>query len=158
MKKILVWSAVAALLIVAMTTIKVRKVHAQVTSIILDWTAPNDLPLNVAASKYEIRYSTTKPDTTGQTAWLAAGGLDTNVPAGLATWWSNATIVTAIPVPKAPGTAESFAVPGSFTAGRTYYFELRTCDLFNNCSRSNITAKSLPDSLAPAAILDLRAR
>jgi len=148
--------AALAIVFVGLTTVKIRKVHAQVTSITLLWTAPGDDGNVGTATSYEIRWSATRPDTTGMTAWLSAGGQDATTPPGLATWWSGATKVAG-PSPHVAGTPESFAVPGPFTSGGTYWFELRTCDEAGNCSRSNLTAKFLPDSIAPRAIIDLRA-
>jgi len=120
-------------------------VHAQVPSITLDWTAPGDDGNVGTASTYEMRWSTSKPDTTT----LAA----------MENWWSTATAVSAMPAPLPSGTTQSKTVPGPFVTGTTYYFVIKACDEVANCSAySNVASKFVPDTLPPSRIIDLRPR
>ena len=119
--------------------------HAQVASITLDWTAPGDDGNVGTASSYEMRWSTSLPDTANAAAMNA--------------WWTAATPVAAMPTPTLAGSSQSKVVPGPFTTGATYYFVMRACDEVPNCSAfSNVASKFLPDSTPPARIIDLRVR
>lgn len=118
---------------------------AQVPSITLDWTAPGDDGNVGTATTYQMKWSTTRPDTTSQTA--------------MDTWWAAATNVTGLPAPHVAGTAESFTVAGPFATGQTYYFVMKACDEVPNCSGySNVASKFIPDTVPPAKVLDLRVR
>lgn len=138
-RRILAFAAVAALLATAAGTL-----HAQTsgTTVTLLWTAPGDDGTTGRATRYDIRYSVN-----------TISGTDT------LTWWNGATAVpTAGKVPALPGTADSMAVTG-LTAGTRYYAIIRTGDEVPNWSRySNVAVIDLRDIIAPARIVDLRAR
>ena len=120
-------------------------VHAQVATIALEWTSPGDDGNVGTATTYQMRWSTTKPDTT------SAAAMDS--------WWNAASVVTGLPAPLIAGSTQSYAVPGPFTTGATYYFAMKACDEVPNCSTySNVASKFLPDTLPPARIIDLIAR
>jgi len=122
-------------------------VHAQVPSITLDWTAPGDDGDVGTATTYEMRWATSRPDTTSGAAFT--------------TWWNAATLVSNMPAPRVAGTAESVVVApvGGFSSGRAYYFVLRsTDDVGNVAGFSNVAWKVVPDAVPPAPIIDLRVR
>lgn len=75
------------------------------TSAVLTWTAPNDLPSGGVAS-YDIRYRT---------------NLLTSIN------WASATQVTGEPSPGSPGTSESYTLVG-LVEGTTYYVGIRSQD------------------------------
>jgi hypothetical protein len=143
---------IVALGVVAIVLLWPLRAPAQVTSITLDWTAPGDDGNVGTATSYEMRWSTTRPDTTG----LAAAG-----PAGtpaVNSWWSSATVVGTMPAPLVAGTTQTKIVTGTF-APNTYYFLLKACDEVPNCSGySNLAAKVILDAVPPARILDLIVR
>lgn len=119
----------------------------QVANVILTWTAPGDDGNIGTAAKYDVRYSTTKPDTTTQTAKDA--------------WWAAATVTTNPPTPLVAGSAQTMTVTpaGGFVVGQTYYFVIRTRDESGNWSDwSNVAWKAVTDVVPPAACNDLRAR
>lgn len=124
------------------------RAQAQVPSITLDWTAPADDDADASsgpATSYQMRWSSTRPDTTSQAA--------------MDSWWATATAVASLPTPAVLGTAQSVTVPGPFPSGRTYYFVMKACDEVPNCSvYSNVAAKVVPDTLPPSRIVDLRVR
>jgi phosphodiesterase/alkaline phosphatase D-like protein len=100
----------------------------------LGWTAVGDDSLTGTATKYDIRYSTS-PITAAS--------------------WSNASQVTGEPAPAAPGTAQSFTVTG-LSRQVTYYFAIKVEDEAGNVSAlSNVPSATTPDTMAPAAIVDL---
>ena len=137
----------ALLVLVALLFLPLKPVHAQVASITLDWTATGDDGNVGTAASYDMRYGTTRPDTTSASA--------------KATWWAAATQVAGMPAPAISGTAQSKAVSpvGGFLTGRTYYFVLVATDDAGNVSAwSNVASKFLPDSIPPAPIIDLRVR
>ena len=120
-------------------------VHSQVASLTLTWHASGDDSLTGTATSYDLRYSSTRPDTTSAAAKVS--------------WWAAATVASGLPTPGPSGTAQSVAVapPGGFLTGRSYYFVLRsTDDAGNQSDWSNVALKSLPDTIPPAPILDLR--
>jgi len=137
--------AVAALVVLAILfVLPIRPVHSQVPSYTLQWTAPGDDGNVGTATSYEMRWSTTQPDTTSSTAMNA--------------WWAAATAVPNMPTPLIAGTQQSVDVmiPGGFMSGKTYYFVIRTSDEVPNVSGySNVAAKFTPDTLPPAPIFDL---
>jgi hypothetical protein len=136
----------AALVVILLATVPVQ-LHAQVASIRLTWTAPGDDSLSGTATSYDVRYSSARPDTASATA--------------KASWWASASQASGEPAPLAPGSLQSFDVAptGGFLTGRVYWFVIRTTDDAGNQSGwSNVASKSLPDSIAPAPILDLRAQ
>ena len=144
LKKILLGLAAVAALFLVLFIMPVP-VHSQVASITLDWTAPGDDGASGTASTYEMRWSSTKPDTT--------------TTAAMNSWWAGATQATGMPAPLLAGTAQSKIVAGPFTTGATYYFVMRASDEVPNWSAySNVAIKFLPDSLAPSRVIDLRTR
>lgn len=119
--------------------------HSQVASIALSWTAPGDDGNVGTASRYDLRWSITRPDTTSTAAKDA--------------WWAAATAVAGVPTPLIAGSAQSVVVSpaGGFTTGRTYYFVIRSADEVPNWSAwSNVAVKGIPDTTPPAPIIDLR--
>lgn len=148
LKSIIPWAVsifIILLIIVLLLPIIPGKSIAQVPSITLDWIAPGDDGMIGTASTYEMRWSTTAPDTTSQTT--------------MGTWWAAATIITGLPTPNISGTAETFTVPGPFASSQTYYFVMKACDEVPNCSvYSNVAWKFVPDTLPPSRIIDLRIR
>lgn len=136
---------VALVLFLVAVMISSPPAKAQVPSITLDWTAPGDDGNVGTATTYEMRWHTTRPDTTSSAAFDL--------------WWNGATPVAAMPAPMIAGTAQSKIVPGPFPTGATYYFVLKACDEIPNCSPySNVASKFLPDAVAPSRIFDLRVR
>jgi len=106
------------------------------TSATLAWTAVGDDSLSGTATSYEVRYST---------APITAAN------------FASATAVTGLPLPAAPGTAQSVVVR-SLSRQVTYYFALRTADDAGNRSAlSNVPSATTTDTLAPAAIRNLAA-
>lgn len=154
----LLWIALAVGILTAIALFLPIQSHAQVPSITLDWTATGDDGNVGTAASQEIRWSASRPDTTGMATWLAAGGAIGSMPSALRTWWNGATRVTGMPAPRVAGTAETFDVTGPFTTGQTYYFILQVCDETPNCVGSNLASKFLPDITPPSRILDLRVR
>ena len=110
----------------------------------LTWTAPADYgaggsgPFPVAS--YDLRYSTSP--ITGEVTF------------------GNATIVTGLAIPKAPGAAESFTVTG-LVGGTTYYFAIKSKDSSSNVSTlSNVATAAAAvvtqsDTTPPNAVSDL---
>jgi hypothetical protein len=95
-----------------------------------------DDSLTGTATSYQVRYSTA-PITTVN--------------------FANATAVTGVPVPAAPGTAQSVVVRG-LSRQVTYYFALKTADEVGNLSAlSNVPTTTTTDTVAPAAIRNLAA-
>lgn len=120
---------------------------AQTAGVQLSWTAPGDDGNVGTATSYQVRWSTTKPDTTSQTTITA--------------WWNSATDASIyLPTPLVAGTTQGAYVlktGGSFQPG-TYYFVMKACDEVPNCSLySNVAVAIVPDLVAPARITDLRA-
>jgi len=106
------------------------------TSATLAWTAVGDDSLTGTATSYDVRYST--------------------APITLANF-ASATAATGVPVPAAPGTAQSVVVRG-LSRQVTYYFALRTADEVGNRSAlSNVPSATTTDTVAPAAIRTLAA-
>ena len=106
----------------------------------LTWTAPFD---SSGVSKYDMRYSLTKPDTTSQ----ATKDL----------WWTATTtvVVPNMPTPTAAGSTQSVILLG-LKAG-SYYFVIRSKDIYNNWSDwSNVALKFIVESQPPIRIIDLR--
>lgn len=113
-------------------------------SITLTWTASADNgtdPSSGNAALYDIRYLSGTTQIT-----------DAN--------WASATQCTGEPTPAAPGTSETFIVPG-LTANTQYYFALKTADEVPNWSiisnSPTATTSSQPgvDDTPPAAVTDL---
>lgn len=124
-------------------------VGAQVSNISLTWTAVGDDSLsNGPAAKYDLRY---RDDSDPPTPYSLSN------PA-FVTWWNAATQVQNLPTPLAPGSAESFSVPGPFAGGKTYRFLLAVRDEvpdhwnFSNLHRRVVT---IVDIWRPAPITDL---
>jgi hypothetical protein len=136
--------ALCALLLVAAFPIVAQ---SQVPSIVLDWTAPGDDGTVGTATSYDMRWNTTRPDTTTAATFTA--------------WWNTANPVAGMPVPAIAGTAQSATVApvGGFGSGLTFYFVLRATDDAGNVSAfSNVAWKAILDTVAPARIADLRVR
>lgn len=132
------------LVIFAFSVLMVTPVRAQTipTSITLTWTAPGDDGDVGTAKRYEMRWSTSKPDTTK-----------------LFAWWDAATVFAGMPVPTIAGTTQTvaFAPPSGFTFDTSYYFIVRAVDNANNIAPySNVALFTIPDTLPPAQIKDLR--
>ncbi len=103
----------------------------------LTWTATGDDGTTGLASQYDIRYAT--------------------VPLTEANW-AAASQATGMPVPKAPGSAETFILHG-LTPLTTYYVAIKVADEVPNWSAiSNVVtfATLEPDPYPPLAIGDLR--
>jgi len=130
MRKLLI--AAAALLLAAST---------EAATITMQWTAPGDDGNVGTATTYQMRWSASP-----------IVGTDT------LSWWNAAFVVsTGLPAPMVAGTTQTAIVTGAFVAGVTYRFMMKTCDEVPNCSRySNLATKTFSDTLAPAAIMDLR--
>lgn len=121
------------------------KAQAQVPSVTLDWTAPGDDGNVGTATTYQMRWSTTRPDTTSATA--------------MDSWWAAATAVTNLPAPQVSGTRQSVTVSGPFPAGFTYYFVMRAADEVPNWSGySNIAVRTVADTTPPSRVIDLISR
>ena len=106
------------------------------TSATLGWTAVGDDSLTGTATSYEVRYST---------SIITAAN------------FASATLVTGVPTPGAPGTAQSVIVRG-LSRQVTYYFALRTADEAGNRSAlSNVPSATTTDTMAPAAVHNLAA-
>lgn len=121
--------------------------HAQLPSLTVDWTAPGDDGAIGTATLYDMRFSTTRPDTANVT--------------NMATWWSAATVITGLPAPLVSGSAQSTVVTpaGGFKADSTYYFVLRTRDDVGNWSAySNVAFRPVLDVTPPRTVVDLRLR
>lgn len=102
----------------------------------LSWTAVGDDSLTGTATSYEIRVSTT-PIT--------------------ALNFSSASVLSGVPAPAAPGTAQSVTAR-NLSRQTTYYFAMRVSDEAGNVSAlSNVPSAITPDTLSPAAIRDLAA-
>ncbi len=80
--------------------------------VVLTWTAPGDDGNIGTASKYDIRYSTSP---------IAEGN------------WDDAIQCEGEPIPKPPGSSETFKITG-LARGTTYYFALKTADEVPNWS------------------------
>lgn len=142
--KWILWFAIAALLVSAILLLPVSG-RAQLPTVTLDWTAPGDDGNVGTATTYQMRYSTTRPDTTLVSA--------------MDSWWGSATSVLSLPVPLVSGTPQSVTVPGPFAAGSTYYFVLRAADEVPNWSGySNVAVKAVPDVLPPSRVINLIVR
>ncbi len=106
----------------------------------LSWTAPFD---DSGLSKYDGRYSTTRPDTTVTTS--------------KDTWWAAATVISVMPIPEVTGTNQTVTI--SPLGGGTYYFVVRSKDNFGNWSDwSNVATKTVVDTVGPLRIKNLQAR
>lgn len=116
--------------------------RAQTGSITLTWTCTGDDSLTGTASKYDMRWAITRPDTTTQIARDA--------------WWAGAVVVTGLPAPLPAGSTQSVTIPG-FNPG-TYYFVLQVRDEVptNWSGFSNVAVKSVTDAIKPLPIRDLR--
>jgi hypothetical protein len=129
------------LALVALMTLWVSLASA--ATITLQWTAPGDDGNVGTATTYQMRWSASP-----------IVGTDT------LSWWNAAFVVsTGLPAPMIAGTTQTAIVTGAFVAGVTYRFMMKACDEASppNCSRySNLATKTFADTLAPAAIMDLR--
>ena len=136
----------AFLVAAALATLVFGSRHAQAqtttANVTLVWTAPGDDGTVGHASRYDLRYSAN-----------AIAGTDT------LSWWNAATIVNlANKIPPAAGQPDSVTVLGIPT-GTHYYAIIRTADEVPNWSGfSNVAVIDLTDKMAPARIVDLRAR
>ena len=131
--------------------------EAAVPTMTLDWTAPGDDGNVGTATTYQIRYGTSRPDTTGSAAAGPAGTALMN------SWWASALPLPGIlPAPLVAGSAQSVTVATGLNWNTTYYFILKTCDEVPNCSGySNLASKTFgppPDETPPASVYDLRVR
>ena len=102
--------AVLGLLLLAPALVRAQ--DAAPDSVTLRWTAVGDDSLSGTAAAYDLRMAGT--------------------PITLSTW-SEATVVSGLPVPLASGTAQQVTVRG-LTPGSTYYFALRSRDDAGNWS------------------------
>jgi hypothetical protein len=106
-------------------------------SVMLVWTAPGDDAAIGAASRYDIRYSTTV--------------------IGTATW-DTASCAANEPPPSAAGSRDTCIVTG-LAPNTSYYFALKSADDRLNWSfLSNVvrgTTLAVPDTVPPAAVIDL---
>lgn len=133
-------------LIIVIFTILASTAFAQTASISLRWTAPGDDGSVGTATRYEMRYSTTQPDTSTSQSFDS--------------WWAGGTIVTTLPIPTLAGTTQTCVVTrtGGFLALQTYYFVIRAVDDANNFGAySNVAWRYIAtDAIPPARIQDLR--
>jgi len=133
----------AVVVLVAILFLPILPAHSQVPSITVKWTSPGDDGALGTATTYEMRWSTTKPDTTSQASKLA--------------WWNAATPVTGLPVPLVSGTEQSMTIIGPFLSGTYYYVMIRAADETPNWNDlSNVAVKFVPDATPPRRIIDLR--
>jgi hypothetical protein len=104
----------------------------------LTWTAPADYGNNGAGpfpcAAYQLRYSTSP-------ILYDDGGAT----------WNAATAVTGLPVPKAPGSAESFTVIVP-TGGATYYFAIKATDDASNISQVSNCAAAKSSTLGDTVL------
>lgn len=151
-----VWIALGILVLIGAVLFLPLKAQSQTPTVTLEWTAPGDDGNIGTASFYEMRRSTTKPDTTSV--------------ATMDTWWSGATTIPNLPVPLVAGTKQSLIVVGLNWA-TTYYFVMRSTDdglpqddgvaRRNTSGYSNVATKVLgpaPDTTPPSRIVDFLAR
>ena len=111
--------------------------HAQ-THFWFDWTAVGDDGHEGLAFGYDMRRSTDS--------------------LSLINDWDNQAIVTGVPQPSFPGSADSVLIVSQPT-GIVFYYAIKTVDeSFNWSPISNIVSRFYPDVVAPAAIVDLRIR
>lgn len=108
------------------------------SQMLLQWTAPGDLPDGVGASAYELRWSSS-PINSGN--------------------FASATALPGVSAPGAPGAYQQFAFTG-LSSGATYYVALRARDKAGNWSTvSNVVnVIASVDQTPPAAIIDLSAQ
>lgn len=145
----------ATVLLVAVVALMAHRGHSQSASVTLDFTAPGDDGNVGTASTYQLRYSTTLPDTTGLSASGPGGTTALNA------WWNAATVYASTPIPLVAGTKQTITVSPTppFQTGVTYYFIMKACDEVPNCSAySNLASKLIPDLTPPGRIVDLIAR
>lgn len=148
--------AVAAIAVIGLDALPAC-VHAQTSNWPLTWTAAGDDSSTGTAAALMVFYSATTPDTTGETAWLNAGGLTSQTPAGIAAWINQAKYVAG-PTPLPGGSAQTFTIQDSFLGGVKYWVMIRTCDDALACARSNyaIRTVALVDTSPPRCVRDLR--
>ena len=107
----------------------------------LTWTTPGDTGTwQTGVGSYDLRFATSPIDDTT---------------------WASATQVTGLPAPKAPGSAETFAVTG-LAPDTTFYFAIKSSDKAtppNVSALSNVATATTPppDTTPPATISDLAA-
>lgn len=136
---------VATLVTLAVLFLPILPANAQTPTVTLTWTAPgDDWDVGTAAS-YQMRWKSTRPDTTS---------IDT-----MDSWWAAANTISGLPPPQVAGTKQSFTFTGPSTPGATYYFVMKACDEVPNCSAySNIASATYPlptDNSQPRRIIDL---
>lgn len=143
------WGLIAAIVVSTITWMFIP-VGAQVPSITLNWTAVGDDSLsNGPAQKYDLRW---RDDSDPPQPYSLSN------PA-FVTWWNAANQVQNLPVPSAPGTAESTSVAGPFAGGKTYRFLLAVRDeVPDHWNFSNLHSRvvTILDVVRPAPIRDLR--
>lgn len=139
------WILLGAALVTAALFMPIpRHGHAQVASITLDWTAPGDDGSIGTASSYQMRWSSSRPDTTSQAA--------------LDAWWTASASVPSLPAPLLAGTRQSVTVVGPFGPG-SYYFVMRASDeVLNWSAYSNVASKTILDTVPPGRVIDLITR
>lgn len=140
--------ALALLATVVATLFLAGRLDAQArASIIVEWTATGDDASSGTVAANDLRWATSRPDTTSSTAKAA--------------WWAAANVVSPMPTPLVAGSAQSVTVSpvGGFPEGATYYFVLQSRDDANNWSGwSNVAWITITDTTPPAPILNLRVR
>lgn len=136
-----IWGLLALFVLIGVAALFVPISQTQAAAVTLQWTAPSDDATGVV--KYDLRYSTTVPDTTSAATKDA--------------WWVAATPVANMPAPAAPGTTQSVIVTG-LNVG-TYYAVIRAKDGAGNWNAwSNVALKVVADVTPPTRIVDLIAR
>jgi hypothetical protein len=106
----------------------------------LVWTAPGDDGNIGKALRYELRFSTTAPDTNDMYRW----------------WNKASTVVSGVPLPDTAGKQQEITM--YIPSNTTHFFVIRAVDKVGNISMfsniANVTANT--DSLVPSEVLDLR--
>lgn len=110
-------------------------VNADIT---FTWTATGDDGTMGTATFYEVRFSTSGDSLLNQ--------------------WTTCAAVSSVPTPQPAGSPEEFTSTVVMETGVEYFFAVKVYDEVGNVSPiSNIVALTIPDEMAPAAVVDFNA-